>query len=158
MSTDKPRGSAGTTVSPQQTAAITREAYTFGYPLVLMDDTARSMTSVPRPMGQHAPVNQFAHLREFPDATFTDVVSPNADTLYSSVVFDLREEPTVLSLPDSHDRYYLMPMLDAWTNVFASPGKRTTGTGPHELAIVGPHWQGTLPAELERIDAPTSLA
>jgi hypothetical protein len=103
-------------------------------------------------------MNQFAHLREFPDATFTDVVSPNADTLYSSVFFDLRAEPVVLSVPDSHGRYYLMPMLDAWTNVFASPGMRTTGTGPHDFAIIGPAWQGTLTAGLERIDAPTNLA
>jgi hypothetical protein len=122
-----------------------------------MDATARSLTSVPRPTGQRAPLNQFAHLREFPDATFTDVVSPNADSLYSSVVFDLRVEPIVLSVPDSHDRY-LMPMLDAWTNVFASPGKRTTGTGAHDFAIVGPHWEATLPAGLERIDASTNLA
>jgi len=63
-----------------------------------MDATARSLTSVPRPTGQRAPLNQFAHLREFPDATFPDVVSPNADTLYSSVVFDLRAEPIVLSV------------------------------------------------------------
>jgi len=127
---------------------LAAQAYTFGYPLVLMDVTARSLTSVPRPTGQHAPMNQFAHMREFPDATFAD--SPNADTLYSSAFFDLRAEPVVLSVPDSHDRYYLMPMLDAWTNVFASRGKGTTGTGPHDFAIVGPHWQGTLPTGLER--------
>ena len=36
-----------------------------------------------------------------------------------------------------------MPMLDAWTNVFASPGKRTTGTGEGNFAVVGPGWQGT---------------
>jgi hypothetical protein len=123
-----------------------------------MGVTARSLTSVPRPTASYAPVNQLAHLRAFPDATFTDVVSPNADTLYSSAVFDLRAEPIVLSVPDSHDRYYLMPMLDAWTNIFASPGMRTTGTGPHDFAIVGPNWEGTLPAGLERIDSPTNVA
>jgi hypothetical protein len=143
--------------SPEETAAISGAAYAFGYPLVLMDVTARSITSVPRPTGDRAPVNQLAHLREFPDASFTDVVSPNADTLYSSAVLDLRAEPLVLSVPDSNNRYYLMPMLDGWTNVFASPGKRTTGTGPHDFAVVGPRWTGTLPAELERIDAPTNL-
>jgi hypothetical protein len=115
--------------SPEETAVVSGEAYAFGYPLVLMDVTARSMTSVPEPTGGHAPVNQLAHLREFPDASFTDVVSPNADTMYSTAVLDLRAEPLVLSVPDSHDRYYLMPMLDGWTNVFASPGSGPPGPG-----------------------------
>jgi hypothetical protein len=157
MRSDEAKDPGGTPPSPEETAAISGEAYAFGYPLVLMDVTARSITSVPRPTGPHAPLNTFAHLRKFPDASFTDVVSPNADTLYSSAVLDLRAEPFVLSVPDSHGRYYLMPMLDGWTNVFASPGKRTSGTEPHDFAIVGPHWKGTLPPGLERIDTPTNL-
>lgn len=144
--------------STEEVGAFAREAYTFGYPLVLMDATGRSLTAVPRATSSRAPANQFAHLREFPDATFTDVVSPNADTLYSTAILDLRREPTVLSIPDAEGRYYLMPMLDAWTNVFASPGKRTTGTSGGAFAIVGPHWDGELPSGLERIDSPTNLA
>jgi hypothetical protein len=157
MSHGQSAGNAATSVSPQDAGALAREAYAFGYPLVLMDATARLETSVARPEGIRAPLNQFAHLREFPDPSFTTVVSPNADTLYSSVFFDLRAEPIVLSIPDSGGRYYLMPMLDAWTNVFASPGKRTTGTGPGDFAIAGPRWNGTLPSGVERIDAPTNL-
>jgi hypothetical protein len=32
-----------------------------------------------------APVNQFYNWRTVPDASFSDVVRPNADTLYSSM-------------------------------------------------------------------------
>ena len=57
----------------------------------------------------------------------------------------------MLSLPDAHDRYYLFPMLDGWTDVFQVPGKRTTGTGPQTYAITGPGWKGTLPAGVKRV-------
>jgi hypothetical protein len=114
-------------VSADQAAEIAVEAYIFGYPLVLMDVTRQVMTAVPKAGALKAPVNQFVHLREFPDPTFTDVVSPNADTLYSAAWLDLAKEPMILSVPDTGKRYYLMQMLDAWTNVFASPGARATG-------------------------------
>jgi hypothetical protein len=142
-------------LEPSELERIAREAYVFGYPLVLMDVTRAVSTAVARPAGTKAPANRFAHVRAFPDPSFKEVVSPNADTLYSVAWLDLSREPIVLSVPDTGGRYYLMPMLDAWTNVFASPGERTTGTGKHDFAIVGPGWQGELPAGLERIDAPT---
>ena len=63
----------------------------YGYPLVLMDVTRAKMTNVPSPAGTIAPMDQFANVRAFPDATFTDVVSPNADTLYSIAWLDLEQ-------------------------------------------------------------------
>jgi hypothetical protein len=84
-------------------------------------------------------------------------VSPNADTLYSQGWVDLKQEPIVLSVPDTHGRYYLMEMLDGWTDVFGSPGKRTTGTGKGNFAITGPGWSGTLPAGMKEIKSPTAL-
>ena len=72
-------------------------------------------------------MGQFANARTYPDASFKDVTAPNADTLYSSAWLDLSKEPYVLSLPDEGDRYFLIPMLDGWTDVFQVPGKRTTG-------------------------------
>lgn len=137
--------------------AIAEEAYLYGYPLVLVDATMRANTNVPEPDSEHrAPLNQFAHVKTLPDDTFTDVVLPNVDTLYSSAFLDLSREPIVLHVPDTHGRYYLMPMLDAYTNVFASPGKRTTGTQAADFAIVGPDWKGSLPEGVRRIDAPTN--
>jgi hypothetical protein len=132
------------------------DAYVFGYPLVTTEMTRRVMTNVAAPAGMHAPMGQFASLRTYPTPADKDVTAPNEDTLYSSAWLDLSREPYVLSLPEMNGRYYLMPMLDAWTNVFQVPGKRTTGTGPQNYAITGPGWKGTLPAGVVEYKSPTN--
>lgn len=133
------------------------EAVVYGLPLVIMDITRAKTSNVARPEGFAAPVNQFFNKREFPDASFRDVVRANVDTLYSSAWLDLSKEPIVLTVPDTKGRYYLMPMMDAWTNIFASPGKRTTGTKPGHFAITGPGWSGTLPGGVTELKSPTSM-
>src|SRR5262249_7683985 len=133
------------------------DAYIYGYPLVLMDITRQAMTNVAKPGASSAPVNQLCNKKEFPEPTDTAVVSPNADTLYSFSFLDLSREPIVLSVPEMGNRYYLMQMMDAWTNVFASPGTRTTGSSQCDFAIVGPKSKGTLPENLKVIKAPTSM-
>jgi hypothetical protein len=149
------------TVSAQDVEEIAIEAYLYAYPLVLMDVTRRVLTNIDKPATDgsrpQAPINQFAHLSNFPDAAFTEVVRPNADTFYSSLWFDVAKEPLVISVPDSQGRYYLLPTLDLWSDVFASPGARTTGTAPQVFAIVGPEWQGSLPPGIEALRSPTSL-
>ncbi len=121
-----------------------------------MDVTKDVSTAVPKPQGFKAPINQFANWRTFPDATYTDVVSPNVDTLYSLAWLDLAKEPIVMSVPELGKRYYLMQMMDAWTNVFASLGTRTTGGGKGNFAIVGPQWTGKLPEGVKELKSPTN--
>jgi hypothetical protein len=149
-------GAAGA-LTPDEARAIGLDAYIYGYPLVTMEYTRRIMTNVKEPEGTHAPMGQFVRAREYPNASFHDVTAPNADTLYTTTWLDVSKEPWVLSLPDAHDRYYLFPMLDAWTDVFQVPGKRTTGTGPQKYAITGPGWSGTLPEGVVEYKSPTSL-
>jgi hypothetical protein len=144
-------------VGASEARAIGTEAYVYGYPMVTMEMTRRVMTNVARPDGQHAPMGQFALMREYPSAAFRDVTAPNADTLYAIAWLDLSSEPYILSIPDAHGRYYLMPMLDAWTNVFQVPGKRTTGTTAQRYAITGPTWRGTLPDGVTVYKSPTNL-
>ncbi|HKD82891.1 MAG TPA: DUF1254 domain-containing protein [Candidatus Angelobacter sp.] len=154
MTEPKERRSSSS-VSAQQARDIAIEAYVFGYPLVLVDLTRQVLTNVSKPGENAAPVNQFCNKRTFPDPTLTAVVSPNADTLYSVAFLDLAREPMVLSLPEMNGRYYLMQMLDAWTNVFASPGTRTTGSSKADLALTGPGWKGKLHKGVEAIKSPT---
>jgi hypothetical protein len=79
----------------------------------------------------------------------------NFDTLYSIAWLDMTKEPMIVSAPNTDGRYYLLPMLDMWTDVFASPGWRTTGTQACNFLITPPGWSGTVPADMTRISAPT---
>ena len=118
-----------------QIGEVAANAYLYAYPLVLMELTRRIAANVADTRQfSKAPMNQFANVPAFPDATYTDIVRPNQDTLYSLMWFDVSKEPLLISVPDSGGRYYLLPMLDMWTDVFQSTGKRTTGTSA-QLAI-----------------------
>jgi hypothetical protein len=99
----------------------------------------------------------FLHLGRGKAAAYKDVVAPNVNTLYSSIWLDLTTGPIVVHLPDTHGRYYVMEILDVWTNVIGAPGKRTTGTAAQDIAIVGPTWKGQMPAGTTTIvRSPTS--
>lgn len=136
---------------------IAVEAYVYLYPMVLMDITRKQMTNFEKWDGKsiNAPMNTYGHFRAFPPLNFKTVVRPNFDTMYSSLWLDLTKEPMILSLPDSKGRYYLFPALDMWTDVFAVPGWRTTGTKAGHFAYVPPGWDGKLPEGVTRVDAPT---
>ena len=140
-----------------ETRQIATEAYIYAYPLVMMEITRRVSTNVETVKGVRAPMNQFAHLRAFPDHTFREVVRPNADTLYSILWFDVSKEPQILSIAGTGGRYFMLQILDMWTDVIATPGSRTSGTGAANYAIVGPKWKGTLPKGVEAIRSTTNM-
>lgn len=129
---------------------IATDAYIYAYPLVIMDVTRE--VSVAR-----APLNHFLHAQAFPDYSFRAVVRPNADTLYSAAWLDLTAEPVIMDVPDTKGRYYVMQIMDAWTNTFAAPGSRTTGNAQGHFAITGPGWRGKLPAGVRQYKSPSNM-
>jgi hypothetical protein len=145
-------------VSAQEARAIAVDAYLYFYPLVTMDITRKQSTNIEagKEFGK-GPMNMFVNVPAYPPAEFKTVVRPNFDTLYSIAWLDLTKEPMVVSAPDTGGRYYLLPMLDMWSDVFASPGWRTTGTQAGNFLITPPGWNGDVPAGMTRISAPTPI-
>src|SRR5580700_3492724 len=113
---------AQSAITEQEAHAIGVDAYIYFYPLVTMDVTRKQLTNVEPGKGIGAPMNVLFNVPTFPAADMKQVVRPNFDTLYSFGYADLTKEPMVVSVPDTGGRYYLLPMLDMWTDVFASPG------------------------------------
>jgi hypothetical protein len=132
--------------TPAEAQSIAEKAYIYAYPLVLIEATRAMM-----------PIDHLIHVATFPDATFRTIVRPSADTLYSTAWIDVSREPMLLHVPDSGGRFYLLQFMDAWTETFADPGKRTTGTLEQWFAIVAPGWSGKLPPNVVRYGAPTNL-
>ena len=127
------------------------EAYIYAFPLVLMDATMTSATNTEEPVPGKAPVNQFMHGVALANAQFKNVVSPNVDTIYSQVWYDLSEEPMVYVLPET-DRFCKVQVLDAWTNTVAVLDRAGA------YAITRSNWSGDLPEDVTRIDVPTAMA
>jgi hypothetical protein len=154
-------------ITEQEAQDIAVDAYVYFYPIISLDVTRKQFTNLePGKVPGRGPMNLFNNVPTYPPGDDKGVVRFNFDTLYSSAFLDLRKEPVVVSVPDTGGRYYLLPMLDMWTDVFASPGWRTTGTQAGEFLIAPADWRPDLrerfdefrlPAGTQRIDAPTPI-
>jgi len=152
------QGGAETPITEQEAHAIGVDAYLYFYPLITMDITRKQSTNIePGKEIAKGPMNMFVNVPTYPPADMRLVVRPNFDTLYSVAWLDLTKEPMIVSVPDTNGRYYLLPMLDMWTDVFASPGWRTTDTQAGNFLITPPGWTGDTPSGMMRIDAPTPI-
>jgi len=142
---------AGEVGAGAQALAIGVEAYVWGYPLVVMRRTMLLQTQT-----GGVPINGFANAHALATPQDRSVVLPNIDTLYSLAWLDLRGGPLVLHVPDTHGRYYVLQMLDMYTNTFANIGKRVTGTLEGRFLISGPDWHGAVPMNMKPVTAPTN--
>ena len=155
---------AQTAVTEQEAHAIGVDAYVYLYPLITMDITRKQLTNTDKGFGR-GPMNVFHNVPAYPPASDKSVVRTNYDTLYSITYLDLLKEPVVVSVPDTGGRFYILPMLDMWTDVFASAGSRTTGTQAANFLVTPPGWRPDLrdrfidefklSKNTQRIDAPT---
>ena len=154
---------AQSAITEQEAHAIAVDAYVYFYSIMSMDVSRKQFTNGTTDF--KGPMNTFVNVSEYPPASFKGVVRSNFDTLYSASWLDMTKEPVVISAPDTNGRYYLLPMLDMWTDVFASPGWRTTGTKAGTFLVAPANWrldlrdkfaeEFKLPKDTQRIDAPT---
>jgi hypothetical protein len=130
------------------------QAYVFGFPYVYLPSLRWSWVTVPKPPGSitpYAALNHFYNVRDLATAEYRDGGCPNNDTLYSIAWVDVTKEPLILSHPGMEDRYFTFELAGLDSDNFAYVGSRTTGSTAGGFAIVGPQWNGTLPADVQTL-------
>ena len=141
----------------QQTAHdIAVDAYLYFYPLISVDITRLQSTNIEagKEFGK-GPMNTFVQHPRLSAGRLEGRRPINFDTLYSIAWLDLTKEPQIVSAPDTAGASICLPMLDMWSDVFASPGWRTTGTQAGNFLVTPPGWTRNGPSGFTQIKAPT---
>jgi len=141
---------------------VGRMAYVWGWPLVNVFNRRATITQAPAPgrlggVVPVAPLGRLCMLNDYvlPDQSF--VACPNQDVAYGLGYFSLDEEPVVMQVPDFGDRFWVYPIYDARTDQFGELGK-AYGTEPGFYLLVGPNWDGQVPAGITAVlRSPTEL-
>jgi hypothetical protein len=136
-------------------ASLALQAATYAMPIVAMYNL-RDSTCV----GPHAkvPPNEIWRIENIASPEIAEqagYVTPNVNVIYGFGFMDLGQQPIILDAPDSQGRYYMVEICDMWANAFAYVGGMATGYHGGTFALVGPGWQGKLPAGVRRIDCLT---
>jgi len=135
--------------------SLSMQAATYCAPIVAMYNLRYSISFAPTAKSKPGEIWRFAEIATPTVAEQTGYVTPNVNVLYGFGFVDLRREPVILTVPDSHGRYYMVQLVDMGTNAFAYPAGVARGFGGGKFALVGPGWHGTLPPGVTRINAPT---
>ncbi len=135
--------------------SLALQAATYAAPINAMYLLRHSTSTGPNPK---APPGQIWKMSDISTPKLSEesgYVTPNVNVVYGFGFVDLAREPAILTAPDSNGRYYMIEICDMWTNAFAYPAGATAGYKGGKFALVGPGWEGTLPAGVTRIDCPT---
>jgi hypothetical protein len=132
--------------------AIAEEGFIYGLPIV-MNYAVMYEFAVDRSSSQFkAPFNQIYNFTNVATYKDTAVVTPNSDTPYSVLWFDLRAEPMVVSVPAvEKSRYYTVQLIDGNTFNYGYIGSRATGNDAGDYMVVGPNWQGATPPGIQKV-------
>jgi len=147
--------------------SLSRRAIVYALPVYEMARMRSSSTLRKTPSGEFADVqggpeslcrwiNLFSHSRRLLNASDRRVVTPNNDTLYTNAWLDLGNGPLLIHTPDTGSRYYVLGLIDMYTNPFAHLGTRTSGNAEKSFWLHGPHWQGDVPTGFTRVACPTN--
>ncbi|MDR3748220.1 MAG: DUF1254 domain-containing protein [Acidobacteriota bacterium] len=148
----KPVDNAIGVLSPEETRAIAREAYIYGFPVVTNYRMLYKQAVDKSGPDYRAPFNTIASAANVatPDDKF--VVTPNSDTPYSFLWMDLRAEPVIVTMPRiERNRYYAGQMVDLYTFNFAYLGTRSYGNEGGNFMIAGPGWKGKTPKGIKAV-------
>ena len=153
------------TLSPTDAAAkeeyaysVALQAYVFTFPLRVLERERkiRMENKPPSPDEPVAPANQLAHLRKLAAAKGRLAYSPNNDTLYSTALLEMKDQPLVLRLPEITDRFFVLTLSDAYMdNLPNVAGTRVNPKGG-DFLLAGPDWKGEVPKGMTLVRYPSN--
>ena len=134
--------------------AIAEEGFIYGLPIVMNYAVMYEFAVDTKNSQFKAPFNQIKNLAYVATYKDTAVVTPNSHTPYSTLWFDLRAEPFVVSVPAvEKTRYYTVQLIDGNTFNFGYIGSRATGSDAGDYMVAGPNWQGATPPGIKKVFA-----
>lgn len=161
-STPTPMATTKPLLTPAQTQALKKwsdalalNAAVWGSPAVIMYNLRYHDALSPQPKAAPNSIWRMEDISTPTLAAQAGYVTPNVNVVYGFGFLDLGAEPIILSVPDSKGRYYMVEIVDMWTNAFAYAAGADVGYKGGKFALVAPGWQGTLPADVKRINSPT---
>ncbi len=137
------------------TYSLALQAATWGAPIVTMYALRHNDAIGPKAKARPNSVWRMEDISTPELAKQAGYVTPNINVIYGFGFLDLRQEPVILQAPNSNGLYYMVEIVDMWTNAFAYVGGKTTGYKGGTFALVAPSWQGQLPDGVKRIDSLT---
>jgi hypothetical protein len=139
-------------ITPAEAKAIAKEAYVYGFPMVVNYKTMYMYVVNEKSPEYKGPFNYLGCDARLFTPEDKAVVTPNSDTPYCLFWVDLRQEPVVISVPEMEpERYYSFQLIDLYTHNFGYIGTLTTGNGSGKYLIAGPGWKGQKPEGINEV-------
>jgi len=148
----QPATDGGKDLKPAEAKAIAKEAYVYGFPMVVNYKTMYMSCVDKESPGYKGPFNHLGCEARVYTPADKVVVTPNSDTPYCMFWVDLRAEPVVISVPGMEpERFYHFQLIDLYTHNFSYVGTLTTGNGAGEFLLAGPDWKEEKPAGIKDV-------
>jgi len=139
-------------ISPDEAKQIAKEAYVYGFPLVVNYKTMYNYTLNEKSPEYKAAFNQKSCEARVFTPEDKAIVTPNSDTPYCMFWLDIRNEPVILSVPEmEEDRYYSFQLIDLYTHNFAYLGTLSTGNKAGKYIVANEDWKGEKPEEISDV-------
>ena len=139
-------------LTPKEAKEIAKEAYVYGFPMVVNYKTMYNYTLNEKSLEYKGAFNEKSCVARLFTPEDKAIVTPNSDTPYCMFWIDLRSEPMVISLPEMEDeRFYHFQFIDLYTHNFAYLGTLTSGNKAGKYLITKEGWNGEKPEGINEV-------
>lgn len=133
-------------LTPEQAQKIAKEAYIYGFPLVMNYKTLYAYTLDKNSIEFKGEFNTKSCEARVYTPNDKAIVTPNSDTPYCMFWSNISHEPVVFSVPEIEaERYYSFQLIDLFTHNFAYIGSLSTGNKAGKYLIAPSNWEGDKP-------------